>query len=104
MYSGTHSTANAVQEDYLLGKRNISFGKPDPVVESRQSFLPVKADLGRSFAKDSDLESKMREDPLMIIRKKEYESKSKLKSLNPSSSSSTTRNSLPGKVGNKIKK
>lgn len=75
MYSGTSTSASNVQEEYLLGKRKIHF-QDAPMNSSKNSeMLSSNTSIWKasSAVSDRDLESKAREDPLMMIKKREME-------------------------------
>lgn len=74
MYAGTASQMKTVQEEFLLGKRRIDQG-----IGTAASEEPVASPIGALFNNNPTInpqrewESKMREDPLFAIKKKEKE-------------------------------
>lgn len=70
MYGSAHGAPKDVQEDFLLGKRRVDDKKPAPLLEEAAAAAAEKSGDG-PFLDPRDLERKIREDPLMMIKRKE---------------------------------
>ena len=90
MYTGASNSTVSLQEDYLLGKRKISESFSVKFPES----LKQGKDVDKSSTRQLDLEQKAREDPLMVIKKRELEAaaRSAFKTAKRSKGTSTLGN------------
>lgn len=69
MYSGSTGGSKVADEDYLLGKKKLTF-----VSAEKTTNVPFQTKTANLVSLNpKDLESKFREDPLTMIKRKEME-------------------------------